>query len=138
MPTDNDVLYVVTKWSGARPDKMSQNLGDWWDQTAANHSGIGAFNPNGIDDLILRCQTKFPSSPRLSEGDLQSGGNVQDVQDLVSALAPSAVASDMPMAAAPARNKKAAKKAAAKKKVIKKAAKKTIKSAKNQSGKRRG
>ena len=64
MPSDNEVLNVITGWSPKRPEKMSQGLEDWWNQTApgSTHSTL-KFDPDGIDDLLLRLKKAFPASP---------------------------------------------------------------------------
>jgi hypothetical protein len=103
MPSNSAVLDVITGWSGQRPEKMSQNLEAWWNQTApgSSHSTL-KFDPDGIDDLLTRLKQTFPSSPRPSEADFRSGGNIATVQDLADALQP--VMSDAP-AAAPSEEK---------------------------------
>jgi hypothetical protein len=120
VPSNSEVLDVVESWSGKRPEKMSQKLEDWWNQTAAgsSHSSL-KFDPDGIDDLLLRCKNQFPSSPRPSEADFRAGGNIKTAQDLADALQPVSemVAADVPM-------KVVVKKKAAKKKVLKKVGKK--------------
>jgi len=107
MPSDNEVLDVITGWSGKRPEKMSQGLEDWWNQTApgSTHSTL-KFDPDGIDDLLLRLKKAFPASPRPSGADFRAGGEIKSVQDLADALQP--VVSDEAMAPAPAVKKKAA------------------------------
>jgi hypothetical protein len=89
MPTNKSVVDVIEQWSGKRPEKMSQNLKDWWNQTApgSTHSAL-AFDPDGIEDLVKRLQRAFPSSPALASGDFGDSGNVKTVQDLVDALQP--------------------------------------------------
>jgi hypothetical protein len=97
MPSDNEVLNVITGWSPKRPEKMSQGLEDWWNQTApgSTHSTL-KFDPDGIDDLLLRLKKAFPASPRPSEADFRAGGGIKTVQDLADALQP--VVSDEAMA----------------------------------------
>lgn len=89
MPSNNEVLDVVTAWSGKRPEKMSQNIGDWWDQTApgSTHSAL-TFDPNGIDNLLERLKKEFPGSPRPSRADFRAGGNIKTMQGLADALQP--------------------------------------------------
>ena len=98
---------IVTAWSGNRPEDMSQSLEDWWNQTApgSTHSTL-KFDPDGIDDLLLRLKRAFPASPRPSEADFRAGGGIKTVQDLADALQP--VVSDEALAPAPAVQKKAA------------------------------
>jgi len=107
MPSDNEVLNLIAGWSPKRPEKMSQGLEDWWNQTApdSTHSTL-KFDPDGIDDLLLRLKKAFPASPRPSEADFRAGGGIKTVQDLADALQP--VVSDEALAPAPAVQKKAA------------------------------
>jgi hypothetical protein len=65
MPTNKAVVDVVEQWSGQRPEKMSQGLEDWWNQTApgSSHSAL-VFNPDGIEDLLKRLQKAFPAGVR--------------------------------------------------------------------------
>ncbi len=126
MPSDDQILSVIQQWSGQRPPKMSQNLEDWWGQTASgsSHSTL-PFDPDGIEDLVRRLQQAFPSSPALESGDFGSGGSVKTVEDLSQALLP-AMAADLDQvtaaAAAPAR------------KAVKKSAPKTSKAAAKKAG----
>jgi hypothetical protein len=106
MPTNKAVVDIVEEWSGKRPEKMSQNLKDWWNQTApgSTHSAL-AFDPDGIEDLLKRLKKAFPSSPPLVSGDFGDSGNIKTVQDLVDALQPAMAADE-----AVATTKRAAKK----------------------------
>ena len=113
MASDNDVLDVITAWSGQRPGKLSQVLEEWWEETAKGSThGSLAFDPDGIQDLVQRLQIAFPDSPTIETGDLGSCGLIKTVQDLVTAL-------NEPVTKT---LRKPAKKAAAKKAVTKKAA----------------
>lgn len=89
MPTNKAVVDVIEQWSGKRPEKTSQNLKDWWNQTApgSTHSAL-SFDPDGIEDLLKRLQNAFPSSPALVSADFGDSGNIKTVQDLVDALQP--------------------------------------------------
>lgn len=89
MPTNKEVLDVVEKWSGERPDKMSQSLEKWWDKTApgSSHASL-RFDPDGIADLVNRLKKAFPNSPRLKASDFKASGTVKTVQELVNALQP--------------------------------------------------
>ena len=91
MPTNKAVVDVIEQWSGQRPEKMSQNLQDWWNQTAADsdHNAL-LFKPDGIEDLLKRLRQAFPASPRLESGDFDDGGTVKTVQDLADELQPAA------------------------------------------------
>ncbi len=111
MPSDNEVLKVVTGWSGKRPEKMSQNLEDWWNQTSpgSTHSTL-KFDPDGIDDLLLRLKSAFPASPAPSEADFRAGGGIKSVQDLSDALQP-VVADEAFVAPTPSAKKAAKRKA---------------------------
>lgn len=92
MPTNKAVVDVVEQWSGQRPEKMSQGLEDWWNQTApgSSHSAL-VFNPDGIEDLLKRLQKAFPAAPPLVSGDFGAAGAVKSIQDLVDALQPAMV-----------------------------------------------
>jgi hypothetical protein len=63
MPSNKAVVDVIEQWSSQRPEKMSQSLEDWWNQTApgSSHSAL-SFDPDGIEDLIKRIKNAFPSS----------------------------------------------------------------------------
>jgi hypothetical protein len=89
MPTNKAVLDVVEQWSASRPDKMSQSIELWWNQTApgSSHSAL-LFDPDGIADLVTRLSKAFPASPALEASDFRSAGAVKTVQDLVDALQP--------------------------------------------------
>jgi hypothetical protein len=93
MPSNEEVVDVIEDWSGKRPEKMSQNLEDWWNQTApgSSHSAV-KFKPDGIDDLIKKLKKKFPTSPVLSQEDFAAsdspGGKIKTIQDLVRELQP--------------------------------------------------
>lgn len=89
MPTNKAVVDVIEQWSGKRPEKMSQNLKEWWDQTApgSTHSAL-SFDPDGIEDLLNRLRDAFPSSPALVSVDFGDSGNIKTVQDVVDALQP--------------------------------------------------
>jgi hypothetical protein len=89
MPSNKAVVDVIEQWSGQRPEKMSQSLEDWWNQTApgSSHSAL-SFDPDGIEDLIKRIKNAFPSSPVVEAADFRASGNIKNVQDLVDALQP--------------------------------------------------
>jgi hypothetical protein len=89
MPTNKQVVDAIEQWSGNRPEKMSQNLEEWWNQTApgATHKAL-AFDPDGIDDLVDKLQKEFAGSPDLAAGDFKATGNIKTLQDLVDALQP--------------------------------------------------
>ncbi|MGD0498190.1 MAG: hypothetical protein ABSC23_07115 [Bryobacteraceae bacterium] len=114
MPSDKAVLDVIEDWSGGRPGKMSQNLEEWWNLTAAgsSHSTL-KFDPDGIEDLVRKLRDAFPTSPALETGDFGPGGSIKTVQQLSTALlSPLAADLDAEMRI-PA--KKSARKAVAKK-----------------------
>jgi hypothetical protein len=75
---------------------MSQNLEQWWGQTApgSSHSTL-KFDPDGIEDLLKRLNKTFPSSPAIEAADFGAAGNVKTVQDLVDALQPVAAGVEM-------------------------------------------
>src|ERR1700690_1926456 len=87
MPTEDAVLDVIEDWSGSRPANLSQNLEDWWNQTAPGSPHSAILFKDGVLDLITRLQTAFPDSPRLQQGDFVGGG-IKTVQDLVNDLQP--------------------------------------------------
>jgi hypothetical protein len=89
MPANKAVVDVIEQWSGQRPDKTSQNLQNWWNQTApgSNHSAL-LFKPDGIEDLLKRLKKAFPGSPALQSGDFGDAGAIKTVQDLIDALQP--------------------------------------------------
>jgi hypothetical protein len=89
MPTNKAVVDIVEQWSASRPDKMSQSLEQWWNQTAPGslHSAL-LFDPDGIADLVTRLSRAFPAAPALEASDFRSAGAVKTVQDLVDALQP--------------------------------------------------
>lgn len=101
MPSNKAVVDVIEQWSGQRPEKMSQSLEDWWNQTApgSSHSAL-SFDPDGIEDLIKRIKNAFPASPVVEAADFRAAGNIKTVQDLVDALQPAMVsdAMDVPVA----------------------------------------
>ena len=101
MPTNKQVVDAIEQWSGNRPEKMSQNLEEWWNQTApgSTHSAL-AFDPNGIDDLLEKLHKEFAGSPDLAAGDFKATGNIKTLQDLVDALQPVEAdgLADVPMA----------------------------------------
>jgi hypothetical protein len=96
MPSNKAVVDVIEQWSGQRPDKMSQILEDWWNQTApgSSHSAL-QFDPDGIEDLIKRIEKAFPSAPVVEAADFRTSGNIKTVQDLVDALQPAVVSDAM-------------------------------------------
>jgi len=96
MPTNQAVVDVVEQWSGKRPERMSQNLKDWWNETApgSSHSAL-AFDPDGIEDLLRRLKNAFPSSPLLASGDFGDSGNIKTIQDLVDSLQPAMAADEV-------------------------------------------
>jgi hypothetical protein len=87
MPSEEDVLDVIEDWSGSRPANLSQNLEDWWNQTAPGSAHSAILFKDGVLDLITRLQNAFPGSPQLQQGDFVGGG-IKTVQDLVDALQP--------------------------------------------------
>jgi hypothetical protein len=87
MPTEDAVLDVIEDWSGSRPANLSQNLEDWWNQTAPGSPHSAILFKDGVLDLLTRLQNAFPGSPRLQQGDFVGGG-IKTVQDLVDALQP--------------------------------------------------
>ena len=105
MPTNKAVVDVIEQWSGQRPEKMSQSLEDWWNQTApgSSHSAL-QFDPDGIEDLIKRIEKAFPSAPAVEGADFRTSGNIKNVQDLVDALQPAIVSDVMDVPAIPKRS----------------------------------
>jgi hypothetical protein len=101
MPSNKAVVDLIEQWSGQRPEKTSQSLEDWWNQTApgSSHSSL-SFDPDGIEDLIKRIKIAFPSSPVVEAADFRTSGNIKTLQDLVDALQPAMVsdAMDVPVA----------------------------------------
>ncbi len=87
------ILDITTAWSGQRPEKMSQSLEDWWNQTAPGSTrGALEFDPHGIDALLPRLKRVFPASPRPSEASFRGSGNIKTLQDLEEILQYSAPA----------------------------------------------
>lgn len=88
MSIQSRVVDAVEIWCGKRPDELATVLKDLWDDTApgSSHSALD-FDPDGIEDLVLKLHSEFANPPKrrvtATAADFRGGAKIQTLQKLV-------------------------------------------------------